>query len=176
MHRKFALCAAVCLSSFLLAASHVVLAQAIPSAAVPSTAVADRYAYSLVINSLERQQVILGYSINPQTGYLRSTAPAFPVAANAGIAIDPSNQFLYLPNGPFVVGYRISVNGTLQVLKGSPFSVNCGDTMVFNPNGKFAYCNLGYELSLNTTTGALAQIGSADPDGSHLDLAITPSG
>lgn len=70
---------------------------------------------------------IVGYSID-STGALAPLA-GFPIAIGAtadSIAIDPSNQFLYVRSGAagLVIGFRRDVTaGSLTPLSGSPFNV-----------------------------------------------------
>jgi 6-phosphogluconolactonase len=173
MSRMPVLFLCLCFSSLLAVAQSTGPAPALPT---PGSTAVDRYAFAAEANSGSKSPLIVGYSINPQNGFLRGVTSVAPPSDNDGIVVDPSNKFLYLPDGPQVVGYRIAVNGTLQALNGSPFSLDGGSTMVFTPSGLFAYSNLGTEFSVNTTTGALTQIGSVDPNGIHEDIAINPSG
>lgn len=124
----------------------------------------------------DKNPYVVVYSVNPTTGYLRPVQSLVPPSDDNGIVIDPSNTFLYLPDGPQVLGYHIAPSGALQGLKGSPFTSDGGSTMVFTPNDQFAYSNLGGEFSLNTTAGALTQFGTASTNGNNDDVAITPSG
>jgi 6-phosphogluconolactonase len=163
----------LCFSSLLAVAQSAISA---PAGSVPGSTAVDRYAFAVEANYGSKSPLIVGYSINPQNGFVRGVMSVAPPSDNYGIVVDPSDKFLYLPDGPQVVGYRIAVNGTLQPLAGSPFSLNGGSTMVFTPSGLFAYSNLGAEFSVNTTTGAITQIGSVDPTGIHEDIAINPSG
>jgi 6-phosphogluconolactonase (cycloisomerase 2 family) len=127
-------------------------------------------------NEGEKDPYVAIYSVNPTTGSLRPVQLLVPPSDNYGVVIDPSNTFLYLPDGPQALGYHIAPSGALQSLKGSPFTLDGGSTIVFTPNGQFAYSNLGGEFSLNTTTGALTQFGTASTNGNNDDVAITPSG
>ncbi|HEY6767058.1 MAG TPA: beta-propeller fold lactonase family protein [Candidatus Sulfotelmatobacter sp.] len=145
------------------------------ASAIPATGTA-RYAYAVEANAGEKNPFVVAYSVNPQTGYLRPLESIIPLSDNFGVVVDPSNQFLYLPDGPQIIGYRIAVNGMLQPLKGSPFNLYGGSTIVFTPDGKFAYSNLGTEFSFNSTTGAFTQIGAVDQGGIHDDVAIDPTG
>lgn|GEM_PF-1858975 len=173
MNRILALSVVFCFSLCLL--SRVPKASAQSDSHAPATSVA-RYAYAVEANEGEKDPFVAVYSVNPTTGALRPVQLTVPPSDNFGVVIDPSNTFLYLPDGPDVVGYRIAPNGALQSLKGSPFTLDAGSTIVFAPNGQFAYSNLGGEFSLNTTTGALTQFGTASTNGDNDDVAITPSG
>jgi 6-phosphogluconolactonase len=173
MNRKFTLCASfwVCLS--LLSQAPFMSAQS--NSLAPATSVA-RYAYAVEANIGDKSPFVAIYSVNPTTGALRPVQLTVPPSDNFGVVIDPSNTFLYLPDGPDVVGYRIAPNGALENLKGSPYTALGGSTIVFTPNGQFAYSNLGSELSLNATTGALTQFGTVTLVGESDDVAITPAG
>jgi 6-phosphogluconolactonase len=178
MNRALVFCTTFCLSVSLPIFAQTPSAQAIPAAAsaIPATTTVARYAYSLVANEGQKDPAIVTYSVNPQTGYLRPVQSIVPSGVNYGIVADPSDKFLYIPDGPQILGYSIAANGALQALKGSPFALDGGSTMVFYPSGRFVYSNLGTEFSMNTTTGALTLLGNADPTGLHEDIAITPSG
>jgi 6-phosphogluconolactonase len=173
VNRLRAISVVFCLSFCLLGRVPNSLAQGNPP--TPATSVA-RYAYAVTANEGEKNPFVAIYSVNPTTGALRPVQVTVPPSDNFGVVIDPSNTFLYLPDGPDAVGYRIAPNGALQSLKGSPFTLDAGSTIAFTPNGQFAYSNLGGEFSLNTTTGALTQFGTAGTNGDNDDVAITPSG
>ena len=145
----------------------------LPAWAAAQTA---RYAYAIEANIGEKSPAIVGYSVNPTTGYLRPLE-SMPVSSdNYGVVVDPSNKFLYIPTGPQILGYHINVNGSLQALKGSPFSLYGGNNLAFTPNGKFAYSTLGAEFSMNSTTGALTQVGTANTGGIPIAVAVNPAG
>jgi 6-phosphogluconolactonase (cycloisomerase 2 family) len=133
-----------------------------------------RYAYALEYSAWT-SGLIVSYELNPTTGHLRTMETVQLPSDNFGVVVDPSNKFLYVPNGPQILGYSIAANGFLQSLTGSPFSLDGGSTLRFAANGKFAYTNLGNEYSLNTTTGALTSIGTATPGAEPFDVAITPA-
>jgi 6-phosphogluconolactonase (cycloisomerase 2 family) len=133
-----------------------------------------RYAYD-VEYSAWTAGLIVAYEMNPTTGYLRTLETVQLPSDNFGVVIDPSNKFLYVPDGPQILGYSIGVNGFLQALTGSPFNLVSGSALRFAPNGKFAYTNLGDEYSLNATSGALTLIGNATTGGEPFDVAVTPA-
>jgi 6-phosphogluconolactonase (cycloisomerase 2 family) len=144
------------------------------ASAPPTTQPVDRYAYAL--ENGQQGDFLVGYSINPLTGYLRPLESIALPFDNFGIVVDPSHKFLYIPDGYEIFGYKIAANGSLHTLTGSPFALYGGSTMVFTPNGKFAYSNLEGEFSMNPTTGVLAGIGSADTGGEHVYVAMNPAG
>jgi len=144
------------------------------ASAPPATQATARYAY--VVERNAPQDSVVSYAINPQTGYLRALESIALTFTNSSIVVDPSNKFLYVPDGFEIFGYKITSNGSLQALTGSPFALFGGSTLIFTPNGKFAYSNLESEFSLNPTTGVLTRIGSADTGGKHLYIAINPAG
>jgi 6-phosphogluconolactonase len=171
VNRRLTFFASLSVSYCLLSLAPVMLAQTpATTSALPATQPVARYAYALAGG-----QALEAYSINPATGYLRPLAP-FSSSNNFGIAIDPSNRFVYVPIGGNIWGYKIAANGWLQNLTGSPFTLLGGSTMVFTHSGKFAYSNLEGELSLNSTTGVLTQIGSVNGAGEHVYVAINPAG
>jgi 6-phosphogluconolactonase len=146
---------------------------ALTAAPPPVTQPVARYVYAVDANAGGGQVEVGAYSMNPATGYLRPLGSVSSVA-NFGIVVHPSNKFLYVPDGSEIAGYKIAPNGSLQDLTGSPFALFGGSTLVFTPNGKFAYSNLGTEFSVNSTTGALHQIGSGNRAGRY--VAINPAG
>jgi 6-phosphogluconolactonase len=177
MTRVCTLFAVLYFSSLVSSFTQTPSAQASPqSAGAIAASTTARYAYAVEANVGDKNPFVVSYSISPQSGYLRPVESKVPVSDNFGVVVDPSNKFLYLPDGPQIIGYRIAVNGALQALKGSPFNLVGGSTIVFTPNGQFAYSNLGSEFSFNSTTGALAQIGAVDTGGIHEDIAIDPTG
>jgi 6-phosphogluconolactonase (cycloisomerase 2 family) len=132
-----------------------------------------RYAYDV-----EKGQdwLVVGYSVNPETGNLR-TLESLPVSPGSiGVTVDPSNKFLYIPDGPQILGYSIGANGLLQPLTGSPFQIIGGSVLDFTPDGKFVYSNFATEIARNSTTGSLTQIGSATPSAVPYYITMSPSG
>jgi 6-phosphogluconolactonase (cycloisomerase 2 family) len=140
-----------------------------------STTTSARYAYEVEYSEWT-QGLLVAYSMNPTTGALRALETVQLPSENYGIVIDPSNKFLFIPDGAEILGYSIGANGLLQPLTGSPFALAGGSALRFTPNGKFAYTNTGAEYSLNTTTGALTSIGTATTGDLPYDVAITPAG
>jgi len=179
VNRRLAFCASLCMSYSLSLAAAMQAQTPGPTSQQPATPV-DRYAYAIGSESAPfgggATVFVTAYSINHQTGYLRPLQSSPIAFENFGIVVDPSNKFVYIPDGFEIFAYRIATNGSLQALTGSPFALQGGNIMVFTPNGKFAYSNLETEFSLNSTTGALTQIGSANTGGSHLSIAINPAG
>ena len=155
-------------------------ASAIPqiiSMAGTSTAAANvaRYAYSLEY-SAHTSGMVVAYSMNPTTGALRALETVQLPSTNYGITVHPSNKFLYIPDGSETLAYTIGTNGFLQPVTGSPFNLSTGSTLKFTPNGNFGYSNTGAEFSVNTTSGALTQIGTATVGHIPYDAALSPSG
>ena len=142
--------------------------------ATVTTGPSARYAYD-VEYSAWTSGLIDAFEINPTTGHLRTLETVQLPSDNFGIVVDPSGKFLYIPNGPQILGYAIGANGLLQSLTGSPFTLDGGSTLRFAPNGKFAYTNLGNEYSLNATTGALTSVGAATTGAEPFDVAVTPA-
>jgi len=120
--------------------------------------------------------LVVGYAVNPATGALRPLETVQLPSDNFGIAVHPSNKFVYMPDGPQILAYSIAANGLLQAIAGSPFNLPGGSALKFTPNGKFAYTNRGAEYSVNTTSGALTQIGTATLGNLPFDVALSPSG
>jgi 6-phosphogluconolactonase (cycloisomerase 2 family) len=142
--------------------------------ATVTTGPSARYAYDVEFSAWT-SGLIDAFEINPTTGHLRTLETVQLPSDNFGIVVDPSGKFLYIPNGPQILGYAIGANGLLQSLTGSPFTLDGGSTLRFAANGKYAYTNLGNEYSLNATTGALTSVGTATPGAEPFDVAITPA-
>jgi 6-phosphogluconolactonase (cycloisomerase 2 family) len=134
-----------------------------------------RYAYAVEYSAFT-SGLIVGYSMNPASGELRALETVQLPSTNYGIVAHPSNKFLYVPDGSQILAYSIGTNGLLQALSGSPFTLAGGSVLKFTPSGKFAYTNTGAEYSVNTTTGALTQIGTATLGHQPFDVAMTPAG
>ena len=145
------------------------------TATAVTTGPSARYAYDVEYSNFT-PGLLVGYSMNPTTGALRALETVQLPSDNFGIVVDPSEKFLFVPDGPEILGYSIGTNGLLTQLTGSPFSLDGGSALRFTANGKFAYTNLGNEYSLNTTTGALTSVGTATTGDEPLDVAITPAG
>ena len=135
-------------------------------------------------------QAVLEYSIDMGTGAPTSISSAAG-SSSSGIAITPSNNFLYASNAqdPGVNGFSISSSGGLTLLSGSPFllpsypAFNQVDSLAMDPAGKFLYAPdasssqiVGFSIS--TSSGALTPLpGSPFPAGMPpLEVAIDPSG
>jgi len=135
-------------------------------------------------------KAVLEYSIDKNTG-----APTLITSAAGnsafGIAITPSNTFLYASNAqdPGVNGFSISSDGGLSLLSGFPFllpsypAFNEVDSLAMDPAGKFLYApdassNQIVGFSISTSSGALTPIpGSPFPAGMPpLEVAVDPSG
>jgi 6-phosphogluconolactonase (cycloisomerase 2 family) len=134
-----------------------------------------RYAYALEYSALT-PGLVVAYSVNPATGALRTVETVQLPSDNFGIVVHPSNKFLYIPDGSQILAYSIAPNGLLQGVAGSPFALPGGSALKFTPNGKFAYTNNGIEYSVNVTTGALTEIGSATVGNVPFDVTLTPAG
>ncbi len=147
------------------------------SASGVSSGVANiaRYAYALEY-SAHTSGLVVGYAMNPTTGALRALETVQLPSTNYGMTVHPSNKFLYIPDGSEILAYTIGTNGLLQPVTGSPFNLPGGSALRFIPNGNFGYTNAGAEYSVNTTTGALAQLGTATVGDIPYDAALTPSG
>jgi 6-phosphogluconolactonase len=178
VNRRLAFLASLCVSYCLLFLSSVAPAQTTATtSASPVTQAVDRYAYAVEANGAQQGALLVSYSINPQTGYLRPLESIQPLPSGSfGIAAHPSNRFVYVADGPQILGYALGGNGLLRSLSGSPFQFTGGSVLVFTPNGKFAYSNFGTELSVNLTTGALTKIGTAKVSGNPYYVAINSSG
>jgi 6-phosphogluconolactonase len=83
-----------------------------------------------------------------------------------GVAVDPTGQFVYVPNNGSnnVSGYAINAtSGVLKAVKGSPFAAGANtDGVAVDPLGKFAYAandssNNVSAYAINSTSGALQQ-------------------
>jgi 6-phosphogluconolactonase (cycloisomerase 2 family) len=133
-----------------------------------------RYAYSLEFGSVT-PGLLVGYSINPATAALRALQTVQLPSTNYGVVVHPSNKFVYVPDAAQILAYNIGVNGLLQAMSGSPFNLPGGSTLKFTPNGQFGYTNMGAEYSVNLTTGALTQLGTATLGNLPFDVAIAPS-
>jgi 6-phosphogluconolactonase len=144
--------------------------------AVGASAQTARYAYSIEANSNHEAPALVGYSVDPTTGYLRPLESFVISSDNYDIVVDPSNKFLYIPSGGQILGYELNVHGGLQAISGSPFSLDGGSALIFSPNGKFAYSNRGAEFSLNGATGKLTQIGTASTGAIPYFVAVNPAG
>jgi 6-phosphogluconolactonase (cycloisomerase 2 family) len=101
-----------------------------------------------------------------------STGSNFPVA----VAVDQSSQYAFVAesSGNAVVTYNLRFGGVLS----SATTGNNPRAVVAEPSGKYVYvANVGdgtvSAYSLNLTTGALTQIGSAFPSGSGTDALST---
>lgn len=134
-----------------------------------------RYAYELEF-SAHTNGMVVAYSMNPSTGGLRALETVQIPSTNYGITVHPSNKFLYIPDAASILAYSIGSNGFLAPVTGSPFALPGGSALKFIPSGAFGYTNMGAEFSVNTTTGALTQIGSATVGRSPFDVALSPSG
>lgn len=113
------------------------------------------------------------FALNPGTGELTSLGPATP--SGGGNPLDGQVRpgtppFLFLVNFSTnsVAGFD-ATGGTLTPVPGSPVTLtgtpfNPSSVRV-HPNVTVAYTNNGVILSVNPTTGALAQIGNFAPGG-----------
>ena len=115
------------------------------SSGTASTAPVARYAYA-VEYSASTPGLVVGYAVNPATGALRPLETVQLPSDNFGIAVHPSNKFVYMPDGPQILAYSIAANGLLQAIAGSPFNLPGGSALKFTPNGKFAYTNRGRSI------------------------------
>ncbi len=110
---------------------------------------------------------VSAYTINATTGALTAIAGSpFAVASGTGaIAIDPVDKFLYVAGYSSNMISVFSINtttGALAAVTGSPFAGPLGVTgFTLDSLGNVAYA-IGTELvsfSINTTTGAVTQLG-----------------
>ncbi len=140
-----------------------------------SGAAVARYGYAVEYSALT-PGLVVAYSVNPVTGIFRTLETVQLPSDNFGIVVHPLNKFLYIPDGSQTLAYGIAANGLLQSAAGSPFNLPGGTALKFTPNGKFAYTNTGAEYSVNLTTGALTQIGTATVGNVPFDVTLAPSG
>ena len=140
-----------------------------------SSAPVARYGYALEYSAFTPGLVVV-YAVNPAAGTLRTLETVQLPSSNFGIVVHPSNKFVYMPDGSQILAYGIANNGFLQAVAGSPFSVPGGSALKFTPNGAFAYTNTGAEYSVNVTSGALTQIGTATLGNLPFDVTLAPSG
>jgi hypothetical protein len=123
-------------------------------------------------------------TINPQTGSLAlvsgSPFPAGGSASGYGIslAVTPNNNFLIAANAVSntIWVFTVNSNGSLSPITGSPFyTISSPDGIKVSPNGSFLAVALpstsAVEMfAINTTTGALTEIGSF-PSGAGQELS-----
>jgi DNA-binding beta-propeller fold protein YncE len=130
---------------------------------------------------------LLSFSIDQNTGVL-TNLPGTPTLFSEGtgsLALDRMGRFLYLSTGSTIHGYRITSNGQLIGLPGSPYNV-AGGFLAVDPFNRFLYsANDGtvavYRIELNgslvsvpgspfTTIGGSSSI-AVDPFGRFLYIA-----
>jgi 6-phosphogluconolactonase (cycloisomerase 2 family) len=78
--------------------------------------------------------------------------------------------------------YAIDSKGVLNVISGSPFSISANATaLTMTPDGNLLYAldpakNLIVEMSINSTTGVLTQIGTQSTTSAPTSMAVDPKG
>lgn len=149
-----------------LAASLGAIAQGPEPAA--STSVA-RYLFG--INPGQPVQVS---SVDGATGLTRPAGLVSPSASADGLTVHPNGRFIYFSAGTEVLAYTIEANGTLKVIRGSPFAAPGATNLsaiAVSPSGKFLIAadynlNAVWSYALNATTGALVLAsGAPSPTG-----------
>jgi 6-phosphogluconolactonase (cycloisomerase 2 family) len=106
------------------------------------------------------------YTVNAATSQLRHNGYVFTGTTPMAVAVDPMNSFVYVANNLSndVSGYKISSDGTLVAVAGSPFAATTNPAAVIvEPSGTFVYvANEGGSLvtgySMDRSTGALTLI------------------
>jgi 6-phosphogluconolactonase len=128
------------------------------------------------------------YSLNASTGSL-TLATGSPVQVRddpAGVAVDASGKYVYVPNTADVTisAFTLdSVSGGLTPVSGSPFpsggngTINGPLGIAADAAGKFMYvCNASNDVSvfsINSATGVLTPVGGSPfPDGGNAPSAI----
>jgi 6-phosphogluconolactonase (cycloisomerase 2 family) len=136
------------------------LGAALPVGSGPVAAILDRTAKFLYVvngSNFTGAAGVNGFSVNPDGSLSPLTTPTFVTGAYPQLpTIDPSNQFLYVPNfGDNTVSvYSIGANGLLTPITGSPFSIASFSgpvAVVTDPAGKFLFV-----LNNGTTTGSVS--------------------
>lgn len=122
------------------------------------------------------------FQIDQTTGAL-SVAPGSPYAFGypSGMAVDPTNSFLYVALNASIAALRIDQNsGTLSPVPGSPFPAGSGTgyLMVATPTTLYNVCSL-YDPTRAVRSGATLAIKLLLCDGAgtmrlHLQLLCTP--
>jgi 6-phosphogluconolactonase (cycloisomerase 2 family) len=143
--------------------------------------------------------LIVGFSIDPNTGALTLIGQIGAGTGAGGIpAFTPDGRFVYVvnqgtstpaaPGDNSVSGYALDpTTGGLTPVPGSPFATGgVNPTWIsFRPDGLFAYVSNSTNntagsvsvFSVNTTTGALAKVGTPVPVGNGpADLTIDSTG
>lgn len=149
----------------------------------------------LFVASAEGQ--ISAYKINATTGAL-TLVPGSPFNNNTAnqsgfhdITVSPSGKFLYTtrftPDSSVLVFAINQTTGALTPAAGSPFAVGTSAaSLAFDPSGQFAYVSdaqdlVVRQLSVNSTTGAVAIVSSAGvnvppPNDFPTFVTLDPSG
>jgi 6-phosphogluconolactonase (cycloisomerase 2 family) len=142
-------------------------------------------AFALPPVPAQPQSSISVFALDPVTRFAREISGS-PFAtkslspAATGLAILPGDAFIYVTNTSLntIEAFSISATGALTAVTGSPFSTgpsSLPNPITFDSAGHFAYVSsqpgsLIFVYSVNSTTGALTQIGSVPTGG------VSPSG
>ncbi len=136
---------------------------------------------------------VLTYRLDPNSGTLSSVLALPPVTTQLGpsaLAIDPNGTYLYVANhdSATVSGFSITPStqaspGSLQPLKGSPFSAGLGPiAVVVDPSAQFVYVadhdsNQVSGYHLGSGTGVLTPVSNSpfNPGLGPRFLAISPT-
>jgi 6-phosphogluconolactonase (cycloisomerase 2 family) len=111
-----------------------------------------------------------------------ASSASFPVPATL-MAVDQTNQFLYVSTSGGISGYTIDQNsGALNPIPGSPFgtNVNKGWAIVITPNNSYLYERQSqdskniYAYSIDQTTGVLAAISGSPFSSGACGTMVTP--
>lgn len=133
------------------------------------------------------------YAFTIQSGVLTPIAGSPFAAAGASsanfpqpatlMAVDQTNQFLYVSTSGGISGYTIDQSsGALTAIAGSPFAtdVSKGWAIVITPNNSYLYERASqdtkniYAYSIDQTTGALAAIGGSPFQTAACGTMVTP--
>ena len=136
---------------------------------------------------------VYAFSIQSGTGVL-TPVPGSPFAAAGAssasyplpatlMAVDQTNQFLYVSTSGGISGYTIDQNsGALTAIAGAPFgtAVTKGWAIVITPNNSYLYERESqdtkniYAYSIDQTTGALAEISGSPFSTGACGTMVTP--
>ena len=127
------------------------------------------------------------FSLNASTGALTKTSGSPTQVGDdpAGVVVDRSGKYVYVPNTPDVTvsAFSMDTSGELTEISGSPFpsggngTINGPLGITADAAGRFVYvCNASNDISvfsINTSSGALTPIpGSPFPEGANAPSAI----
>lgn len=163
-----------------------------PVGASPSDVLVDHTgAYLYVINGTDGD--ISGFTITAGTGVLVPNAPAVaapPYTAGSLLgpssgpsfgAIDPTNTYVYVPDGGTnVYGFTIGATGLLTTVAGSPFpntNATALTNIIVTPNDKYIYeLDAGAGSVYSFSVGAGGAIGAAIAPATPIFTGSSPDG